>query len=99
MHKSVIRGIIAGIAVTAVATVLAGCAEWNRFQKNLNSSWNNGLNRTVEVYDVSGEKIKEYSGKFDIIFDEDTGRILFDVENGKRHLIFPGTSTVLVDEI
>ena len=90
---------IAALAAVAIGIcALTGCASGKRFFKNMDSEWGNGLHRTVDVYDVNGDKIKEYSGKFDITFDESTWRILFDDENGKRHIIFPGTSTVVIDE-
>jgi len=40
--------------------------------------------------------IKTYDGKFDI--DHDDNRIIFDDEQGKRHVIYYPTGTVVVDE-
>lgn len=64
--------------------------------KSQESSLNNGIERIVTVYDVEGEVIKVYDGKFDITYDDD--RILFDDENGKRHVIYYPTGTVTIDE-
>lgn len=64
--------------------------------KTQQSSLENGIERTVKVYDVTGNVIKEYSGKFDIDYDDN--RIIFDDENGKRHVIYYPTGTVIVDE-
>ena len=90
---------IAALSIEIIGTcTLTGCASCKRFFKNMDSEWGDGLHRTVDVYDVNGDKIKEYSGKFDITFDKNTRRIIFDDENGKRHIIFPGTSTVVIDE-
>ena len=98
MKRKNYKKIAALVAVAVGVCTLTGCASCKRFFKNMDSEWGNGLHRTVDVYDVNGDKIKEYSGKFDITFDDDTGRLLFDDENGKRHIIFPGTSTVVIDE-
>lgn len=67
-----------------------------RALKTQESNFNCGIERTVRVYDVEGEIIQEYTGKFDVIYDDD--RILFDDENGKRHIIYYSTGTVLIDE-
>lgn len=64
--------------------------------KSQESNFNDGIERTVKVYDVNGELITEYDGKFDITYDDD--RILFDDENGKRHVIYYPTGTVVIDE-
>ena len=45
-----------------------------------------------------GDLIHEYTGKFDIEFN-DNERILFDDENGNRHVIYFKTGTVIVDEV
>ena len=92
------KKIVALVVFALCSCTLTGCASCQRFLKSWDSNMQNGLQRSIEVYDINGEKIKEYSGKFDYTFDDDTGRILFDDENDKRHVIFPGTSTVLIDE-
>lgn len=96
MNKIKKTAIISTIAISAIA--LPGCASCQRMFKSWDSNMQNGLHRTIEIYDINGEKIKEYSGKFDYEFDDKTGRILFDDENNKRHVIFSGTSTILIDE-
>lgn len=52
--------------------------------------------RTVKVFDVNGNIIYQYDGKIDIEYDE--CRILFDDEEGKRHVIYYTTGTVLIEE-
>lgn len=64
--------------------------------KSQESNFNNGIERTVEVYDATGNLLKTYNGKFDIDYDDN--RIIFDDENGKRHVIYYPTGTVIVDE-
>lgn len=72
-------------------------ASGKRAYKTQESNFNYGIERTVEVYDVTGNLLKTYEGKFDIDYDEN--RIIFDDENGKRHVIYYPTGTVIVDEI
>ena len=65
--------------------------------KNKFSNYTGGLNRVVEVYDVNGQLIKSYKGKFDIEYEDE--RILFDDEDGNRHIIYFKTGQVIVDEV
>ena len=68
--------------------------------KDQESNFENGTERVVTVYDVNGEIIKQYDGRFDV----ETGNvdnapyILFDDENGKRHIIYYTTGIVTIDE-
>lgn len=71
-------------------------ASGRRAIKTTQSNLVNGIPRTVEVYSVDGTLLKKYEGKFDIQYDDN--QILFDDENGKRHIIFYPTGTVIVDE-
>ena len=67
-----------------------------RAMKTQQSNFEEGLERTVRVYDIEGDLIQEYSGKFDV--DYDAERIIFDDDNGKRHIIYYSTATVFIDE-
>lgn len=67
-----------------------------RALKSQESNFNSGIKRTVTIYDVNGKVIKQYEGKFDVEYDDD--RILFDDENGKRHVVYYTTGTVAIDE-
>lgn len=71
-------------------------ASGKRAYKTQESNFNYGIERTVEVYDATGNLLKTYNGKFDIDYDDN--RIIFDDENGKRHVIYYPTGTVIVDE-
>lgn len=71
-------------------------ASGKRAYKSQESNFNYGIERTVEVYDATGNLLKTYNGKFDIAYDDN--RIIFDDENGKRHVIYYPTGTVIVDE-
>lgn len=95
--------IAALISVVLIAAICIGMhwyynntASGKRAIKSQESNFGDGIERTVKVYDVNGQLITEYDGKFDITYDDD--RILFDDENGKRHVIYYPTGTVVIDE-
>ena len=89
---------IAGIVITfgAMLFYYNATASGKRAFKSQKSELENGIERVVTVYDMEGDVIKQYDGKFDITYDND--RILFDDEQGKRHVIYYPTGTVTVDE-
>ena len=99
------RGYIVAVVISVILmiTVFLGM-HWyynntqsgKRAFKSQESNFGDGIERTVKVYDVNGQLITEYDGKFDITYDDD--RILFDDENGKRHVIYYPTGTVVIDE-
>ena len=99
------KGFVIAKLVGAVLTVVllvfmlwwfGNTASGKRAFKSQESNFNDGIERSVKVYDVEGEVIAEYHGKFDVKYDE--SRILFDDENGKRHIIYYPTGTVVIDE-
>lgn len=67
-----------------------------RSLKSWESNIDGGIERTVTVYNIDGDIIQQYSGKFDV--DTNDNRIIFDDENGKRHMIYWTTGTVIIDE-
>lgn len=95
-----ISGFIIGGLFIGSAIFYLNTESGKRAIKDMESEMNKGIHRTVSVYDVNGELIKEYKGKFDV----DTGScetapyIVFDDENGKRHIIYYTTGTILIDE-
>ena len=90
-----------------VAVVLCGLLVWHlygtesgkRAQKSFKSEVSGGLTRTVKVYDMEGELLHEYEGKFDIEEQQEEGvvKVKFDCD-GKRHIIYCSTGTVVIDE-
>ena len=68
--------------------------------KDMKSELGGGIHRIVSVYDVSGDLIQQYEGKFDIETGNQSGApyIVFDDENGKRHIVYYTTGTILIDE-
>lgn len=92
-----------GIAIALCIGVFVGMnAYYNntesgkRALKSQESNFNSGIERAVTIYDVNGKVIKQYEGRFDVEYDDD--RILFDDENGKRHVVYYTTGTVAIDE-
>lgn len=98
-HFAIAIVVIISIVVAILLEVLFyynHIEEGRRAFHTLESNLTGGLNRTVRVYDVEGELIVEYTGRFDV--DHDESRILFDDENGDRHVIYYSVATVVIDE-
>ena len=82
------KRIVAG-TLTFVLLVgsLCGCAGFQRSMKTIGSDITGGLDRTVTVYSYDGEKLGEWSGKFDVSSSEQ--ETFFDI-NGKRVILQGG---------
>lgn len=82
---------IAAIVVSVMAIVivcgLAGCSSCSRSVKSMNSDIGGGLNRTVTLYDNTGNEIKSWHGKIDL--ESNDKEVFFDL-NGKRVIIQGG---------
>lgn len=99
---STIVGALIGIMLSAIMWI---CVTWyynsteagKRARKSQDSNFNGGITRRVRVYDMDGDVLEEYKGKFDV--DYGSERILFDDENNMRHVIYYKSGTVIVDEI
>jgi len=104
-YKGVKTGIATGFIgfvvcifyITGMLWWFGNTASGSRALKTQQSNFSNGIDRKVTVYDMNGEIVQEYKGKFDIEYDHD--RILFDDENGLRHIIYYPTGTVIIDEV
>lgn len=96
MKRNIVRfmALIAFIACFLMTSCTEGCA---RSCKDFDSNVNGGLYRTVKVYDIDGDLVAEYEGKFDIETDHTT-YILWDDEMGKRHIIYFSTFNIIIDE-
>lgn len=81
------------LALTLVAIAgltMISCSEsQQRELKTIKSDWTGGLNRTVTVYDYNGQKIKSWSGQFDVN-ETDRNSVYFDTADGKRVIISGG---------
>lgn len=105
MGDSII-GMIISIVVTLVITIAIWVGSFwyynntetgARALKTQDSNFNGGIERQVIVYDANGEIIEEYQGKFDVEYQ--SNQILFDDENGQRHIICFGSGTVIINEV
>jgi len=76
-------------------------ASGKRAMKTQESNLGNGIERELTVYDMQGEVIEQYKGRFDIDFGntESGERVVFDDENGMRHVIYPGGGVVIINEV
>ena len=105
MSDSII-GMIISIVVTLALTIAmwvgtswyySNTEDGARALKTQDSNFNGGIERQVIVYDANGDVIEEYQGKFDVEYD--SNQILFDDENGQRHIICFGSGTVIINEV
>ena len=94
---SFIIGVIIGAILIVGPIVYSNTESGKRALKDQNSNFNSGIERVVSVYDVNGKLIEKYEGRFDVETNHDN-YILFDDEEGRRHIIFYKTGTVIVDE-
>ena len=103
---SVISKIISAlIAIAIIAGLWLGSnyyytntARGLRKSRDYKSNISLGVDRTVSVMEDDGNIIYTYSGKIDIETDNDN-YILFDDEEGKRHIIYKGaTQMILVED-
>lgn len=92
--------ILGGSIIFGICFWQFGTESGARALKSQESNFNGGIERTVEVYDMNGNLIKTYSGKFDVDCktETETPYIVFDDENGKRHMVFYPTGTIIIDE-
>lgn len=83
------------ILILAVVIIFINRASIKRAFKDVKSEYNNGMPRTIEVYSPDGNLLQKYDGK---LLQKNPSYIVFEDEDGKRHIIYPGASTVLIDE-
>ena len=97
---SLIIGLVVGAICIGGAYFYLNTESGKRAIKDMKSELGGGINRIVSVYDVGGELIQQYNGKFDIETGNANGApyIVFDDENGKRHIVYYTTGTILIDE-
>ena len=88
------KKIIALTLILVTIFMLTGCASMQRDMKTISSDWGGGLNRTVTVYDYTGDPIQSWTGKIDI--SESENEVWFDL-NGKRTIIQGGIIIVQED--
>ena len=63
-------------------------------------SWNAqsvGIQREIQVYSMTGDMIAEYSGVFNIEYDDSRVEI-FDARTGERNIVYYQNGTIIVTE-
>lgn len=99
------KAVVALVAIVMIAGLWLGSnyyytntARGLRKSRDYKSNISLGVDRTVSVMENDGNVIYTYSGKIDIETDNDN-YILFDDEEGKRHIIYKGaTQMILVED-
>ena len=92
--------IVAGLIAGGIALYNTHTESGKRALKSWESEISGGMNRVVHVYDMEGDEIATYKGKFDIQENAQDGivKVKFDVD-GERHIIYGSTGTIVIDEI
>ena len=92
------RIILAVLVLFAVIilSIIFNQASTRRWFRDIQSEFANGIDRTINIYDMNGDIIKTYDGKFDVEIENQ--KIKFDDANGKRHIIVVGSGTVCIDD-
>lgn len=94
---SIVCPFLAIAAILGIVWYSFNTESGKRAYKDQQSNLSGGIERVVRVYDMEGDLIQEYRGKFDV--ETDNGSyVLFDDEQGKRHIIYYTTGTVIIDE-
>lgn len=103
--RAISKAVVTLVAIVMIAGLWLGSnyyytntARGLRKSRDYKSNISLGVDRTVSVMEDDGNVIYTYSGKIDIETDNDN-YILFDDEEGKRHIIYKGaTQMILVED-
>lgn len=91
--------LVFGIIIGIVAWYNTNTESGMRALKENASNLHGGLEREIIINAEDGREIYRYEGKIDIESDHSDNYILFDDENGKRHIIYYGIQdTVMIIE-
>lgn len=82
-----VAALIVSVLAIVIVCGLAGCSSCSRSLKSATSDISGGLNRTVTLYDNTGNEIKSWNGKIDL--ESNDQEVFFDL-NGKRVIIQGG---------
>jgi uncharacterized membrane protein len=94
------RFVISMIGFAVLAFAIVGYYNFTAVGEQQIKSWNAqtaGLNRTVDIYSMTGELISEYKGKFNIEYDTERVEI-YDVNKKERVIVYYKNGTVIVTE-
>lgn len=82
-----VAALIVSVLAIVIVCGLAGCSSCSRSLKSATSDISGGLDRTVTLYDNTGNEIKSWHGKIDL--ESNDQEVFFDL-NGKRVIIQGG---------
>ena len=84
------------LTILTLSLVLSGCGEsFERVKKDFSSEYKGGLERIVTIYDINGNVLKEYSGKFDI---EDREASIKFIVDGKVVIVHKSNTNLIIIE-
>ena len=95
--KYALTGIVLAALLIGGVLFYSSTAKGKRAYKDQVSNISDGISRTVTLYSINGDILEQYTGKFDVETDNQS-YILFDDENGKRHIIYFSTGIVTINE-
>jgi len=94
----VIISVVVAVFLCAVLLFFQfGTERGKRLYKSQQSDFGDGIERRVTVYGMNGEIVTTYEGRFDVDYSKE--RVLFDDEDGNRHIIYFKTGSITVDEV
>ena len=104
INEWIFRGGSFALAIVGVFVIFFA-AHWycnntesgKRAMKSQEINFNNNIEREVKVYDINGEVVESYRGRFDVSYTDE--RIMFDDEQGNRHIIYFKTGMVTVNDV
>lgn len=104
VNEWIFRGFSVAIAIIGVFVIFFVSHWWcnntesgKRAMKTQEINFNNSIEREVKVYDINGEVVESYRGRFDVSYTDE--RIMFDDEQGHRHIIYFKTGMITVNDV
>lgn len=94
---ALVKWIFGFFAIIIILALISNTAWGKRWWKTQTSSWGDGIYREVTVYDAVGNILYTQTGKFDV--DYSSGRVMYDDENGYRHVVYFEDGLVMVHEV
>lgn len=93
----ILAGIVIAILLIGGVLVYSNTESGKRAYRDQQSNFSGGIERIVTVRDINGKVIEKYEGKFDVEINS-PGYVVFDDENGKRHILLSTTGTIMIDD-
>ena len=104
VNEWIFRCISSALAIIVVFVIFLVGHWWcnntesgKRAMKSQEINFNNNIEREVKVYDINGEVVESYRGRFDVSYNDE--QVMFDDEQGHRHIIYFKTGMVTVNDV